>query len=192
VPTSSVSLTANPASQVYGSGQRVTLTATVSSSVTPVTGTVQFRAGDTVLGSAAVTNGTATFTLPAKTPAGALDVVAHYSGGGGAPAADSTPVHVTIDQATTSTRLVGAGGFFGLPTLLLATVHVNNGQLARGTIEIRDNGTLIATVPVRAGIATYLTKRSNPRGKHAYTATFVPADPANISGSTSNTLTIPR
>ena len=71
-------------------------------------------------------------------------------------------------------------------------MHVNNGQLARGTIEIRDNGTLIATVPVRAGIATYLTKRSNPRGKHSYTATFVPADPANISGSTSNTLTIPR
>ena len=192
VPNSSVTLTADPASQVYGSGKRVTLTATVSSSVSPVTGTVEFRAGDTVLGTAAVTNGTASFKLPAKTPAGALDVVAHYNGGGGAPAADSAPVHITIDKATSSTRLVGTGGFLGLPALLLSTVHLDNGQLAKGTVEIRDNGTLIATVPLRAGIATYLTKRSNPRDKHSYTATFVPADPANISGSTSNTLKIPR
>ena len=191
-PTSSVTLTADPANQIYGSSKRITLTATVTSSATPISGSVEFRAGDTVLGTATVKKGTATLKLPASTPAATLTVVAHYSGGGGAPAADSTPVQIVIDKATSTTKLIGVGRHIGLPTFLLTTVQLNNGQIAKGKVEIRDNGTLIATVPLKAGIATYVTKRSHPSDQHSYTATYLPADPTNISGSTSNTVKIPR
>ena len=190
--TSSVSLSASASSQVYGSPNTVTLTARVTTSQ-PAGGSVEFRNGATVLGTADVVNGTATFRLPANTPAGRYSIVAHYTGDGAVPPADSAAVQVTVTQAGSVTALVGIR-LGPLPPLLIGGTVLNNGQKARGTLEIRDNDTLIGTAPLRgAGLGLFQVPRSAwTTGSHRYVATFVPDDPANIAGSVSNPVTIRR
>ncbi len=56
---SSTTLTASPGNQVFGSSSRVTLTATVAAGLA-ASGSVEFVAGDTVLGTATLQDGTAT------------------------------------------------------------------------------------------------------------------------------------
>ena len=191
--TSSVTLTAAPTSQVYGLSQ-VVLTATVQASAEP-TGTVEFRSGDRVLGTAPVAGGTATLPLPAGTPAGSYDVVAHYSGGGtgagAVPAADSAPVTVTVTKAGSGTLLAPGLSLPFLGTLLLGVVVLDNGQPATGTVQIAANGQTVGSTGVqRSGLFVFLAPR---RGKGTtFTATFVPANPANVDGSISNPVVVRR
>ena len=187
--TSSVTLTANPTTQVYGLSQ-VVLTATVQASAEP-TGTVEFRSGEQILGTAPVTGGTATLPLPAGTPAGSYDVVAHYSGTDAVPAADSAPVTVTVTKSGSGTLLAPGLSLPFLGTLLLGVVVLDNGQPAAGTVQIAANGRVVGSTGLqRSGLFVFLAPRA---GKGTtYTATFVPADPANIDGSTSNPVVVRR
>ncbi|GAB3947052.1 hypothetical protein GCM10027614_41610 [Micromonospora vulcania] len=61
-------------------GTAATATVKVTAGSTPVTGTVQLTEGTTVRGSAALTNGTATFTLPVGLAGGQHTLTASYSG----------------------------------------------------------------------------------------------------------------
>ena len=157
---------------------------------------MEFRAGSTVLGSAPVTDGTATFQLPSSTPAGTISVVAHYTGDGRAPPADSAPVTVTIRPASSAVALLGIPlNLFGLRTgpLLVGFVQLDNGRTARGSLQISDNGTVLGTVGLNGGIGLYLVPKAKwTSGTHRYVATFVPADPANVTGSTSLPLVLRR
>ena len=108
-PSSSVNLTASANDEVYGSKKHLTLTATVTASTGTPTGTVEFRSGDTSLGTAPVTDGKATFQLLDNTPAGTLRITAHYGGVAPIPAADSNTVEVTVKQATSTTTLFAIG-----------------------------------------------------------------------------------
>lgn len=188
--TSSVALTANPNTQVFGVRNGITLTATVTSSE-PAGGTVEFRSGGQLLGTADVKNGTATLPLPAGTAAGSYDVVAHYSGADAVPAADSAPVKITVVRATSTTLLAPGLSLPFVGTLLIGAVVLNNGQPAAGTVQIAGNGTAVGSAPVqRSGLFAFLAPRA---GKSTtFTATFVPADPTNISGSTSNPVVVRR
>ena len=195
--TSAVTLAATPTEQVFGSPDTVTLTATVTADGGKPGGSVEFRTGSTVLGSAPVTGGTATFRLPSSTPAGTLSVVAHYTGDGRAPPADSAPVTVTIRPASSAVALIGIPlNLFGLRTgpLLVGYVQLDNGRTARGTLQISDNGTVLGTVSLNGGIGLYpvpkakLDQRHPPLRRHA----IVPADPANVTGSSSLPLVLRR
>jgi hypothetical protein len=80
--------------------QPLTLVASLFSTGTvPITGTVTFQNGSTVIGSTALTAaGTATIT-PTMTP-GAYNIVAVYSGDANNATSTSVPVAVTVTQAT--------------------------------------------------------------------------------------------
>ena len=190
--TSSVTLTADRSSQVYGAANPLTLTATVVTSDAGAAGSVEFRTGSTVLASVPVVGGQAAFTLPSSTPAGPYPIVAHYTGAGGVPPADSAAVTVTVTPAGSVTVLAPALVVPFLGTILVGAVGLNNGQPARGSVEIRDNGGVVGSTAVQShGLFVFLAPRP-ARGQHSYTATFVPGDPANITGSTSNPVVVRR
>lgn len=190
--TSSVTLTADRSSQVYGAANPLTLTATVVTSGADAAGSVEFRTGSTVLVSVPVVGGKATFTLPSSTPAGSYPIVAHYTGDSTVPPADSAVVTVTVTKAGSVTVLAPALVVPFLGTILVGAVGLNNGQPARGSVEIRDNGSVVGSTAVQGhGLFVFLAPRP-ARGQHSYTATFVPSDPANVTGSTSNPVVVRR
>ncbi|WP_456821133.1 ExeM/NucH family extracellular endonuclease [Cellulomonas sp. URHB0016] len=180
IPSSSTALTASPGGQVFGSSSRVTLTATVTADA-PVSGPVVFMVGDDELGTATLRNGTATLRLPSSTPAGTYEVVARFAGDETVAGSESAPVTVVVHKVTTTTGLTVTRSFLVLPSLAIATVTTDNGRLPAGKVEIREGGTVVRTLDVVLGVAL----GTLPSGRHTYTATFVPNDPANVSPSTS-------
>ncbi|GEL99847.1 endo-1,4-beta-xylanase [Cellulomonas terrae] len=180
VPSSATTLTAAPSSQVFGSSSRVTLTATVTADV-PVAGPVEFVAGDTVLGTATLRNGSASLRLPGSTPAGSYEVVARFAGDDTVAGSESAAVTVVVEKVTTTTGLTVTRGFLFIPSVAFVTVATNNGRVPSGTVEIREGTKVVKRLNVVLGIAIGTV----PSGKHTYTATFVPSDTANVSPSTS-------
>jgi 5'-nucleotidase len=179
-PSSTTTLAASPSSQVFGSSSRVTLTATVTADV-PVSGPVEFVAGQTVLGTATLRGGTATLRLPSSTPAGNYQVVARFAGSAAVSGSESAPVTVTVAKVTTTTGLNVTRGFLFIPSIAIATVSTDTGRLPSGTVEIREGGTVVKRLSVVLGVAVGTV----PSGRHTYTATFVPSDTENVSPSTS-------
>ena len=90
--TTTTTLSASPTSAV--AGQAVTFTAHVTSATTP-TGTVTFREGAAILGSAGLTGGTANFTTTTLS-AGTHQVFANYASQGAWSASSSAAVTVTV------------------------------------------------------------------------------------------------
>lgn len=193
LPQSTTTLTAKPSTQVFGaSGHRVTLTATVTADVR-VAGTVEFVAGDTVLGSSTLRKGKASVTLPASTPAGTYAVVARFAGDATVGGSQSEPVQVVVKQATSRTTLQVArttvDRFSWLPNPVLVTVQLDNGRLPSGVVELREGDQVVRTLRVTAGLAVGSLPGLST-GKHTFTATFVPSDAANVAGSTSKPVTV--
>ncbi|WP_054682849.1 ExeM/NucH family extracellular endonuclease [Microbacterium sp. No. 7] len=99
-----------------------------------------------------------------------------------------TAGELPVAQVSTTTRL---GALLPLhvnrilPTTLIATVATADRTAPSGAVEFREGDTLIATVPVRHGLATHRLGTLS-RGTHRYTATFVPSDPALYAGSVSD------
>ncbi len=98
----------------------------------------------------------------------------------------TAPVTVT---STTKLLAVPLGSFLR-SVLLVAVVQLDNGQPAQGSVALRDNGVAIATVPVRSGVAVALVP-AGP-GAHQYVATYVPADPTTVAGSSSPPVRVGR
>lgn len=188
IPSSTTTLTASPASQVFGSSTRVLLTATVTADV-PVTGNVEFVSGGTVLATVPLSGGTATYRLPATTPAGSYSVVARFAGDAGVQGSQSAPVPVEVAQVTTTTSLSATPGFLFIPSILLVNVGQDNGRLPSGKVQIKEGATVIRTLDVVLGVAIG-TVPSGTTGLHTYTATFVPNDTANVKPSTSAPVTV--
>jgi hypothetical protein len=99
-----------------------------------------------------------------------------------------------VDKATAAAALLATktsyrqGAF--LPAILFGAVVLNNGQPARGSVDIVQDGTVIDTVPLRGGVFYYLLPRSLGKGAYTFKATYLPSDPANISGVDSNFISI--
>jgi len=75
-----------------------------------------------------------------------------------------------------------------LLTTLIAIVDQAEGT-PDGVVEFREGDSVVATSPVRRGIATHTLGRLS-RGTHHYTAVFVPADPEVSTGSTSGSVRV--
>lgn len=75
-----------------------------------------------------------------------------------------------------------------LPATLIAIVH-GDGDSA-GLVEFREGDRVVGTAPVKNGFAAFRLPKVIARGVHTYTATFVPASPETVIGSTSKDLRV--
>jgi hypothetical protein len=115
------------------SSQNLTLTATVTSTSGVPTGPVVFHAGQTLLGTATLSNGSANITLPSF-PSGDLSLSAQYSGDANFAASSSASVPViTLTAASTSLTLSKAGTATDTFNLAAVTGYT-------GTLQLSCNG----------------------------------------------------
>jgi len=184
-------LTQSSATITYG--QSVTFTATaaaVSPGAGTPTGTVTFKSGTTVLGTAALSGGVAKLTST-TVPAGSDSITAVYSGDTNFTTSTSAAVTETVNKSATTTKLAKsttAAITFGQSVTLTATLAaVSPGAgTPTGTVTFMDNGSSIGTAALSGGIAT-LTTTTIPAGSNSITAVY--AGDANFTTSTSSALT---
>jgi ELWxxDGT repeat protein len=187
LPASRTTLAASPGAPDFG--QTVTLTATVASA-TPTTlsqpgGSVTFKDGNTVLGTAPLQNGVATLST-SKLTAGKHNVTASYATNSLFVGSASTPLAVTVHAAATSTVLQPPTVVSGTETLT-ANVSITApgaGQLT-GQVTFYDGGTALGSAPVSNGVAKITQVKLGP-GNHNLTAAYKAT--ASFAGSRSATV----
>ncbi|WP_424188191.1 ExeM/NucH family extracellular endonuclease [Actinokineospora sp. G85] len=186
---STVTLAAAPAT--VATGGQVTLTATVTGPVA-ATGEVVFREGDTPLGTAAITGGSAVLTV-AVPAAGARTVVAEYAGDAGLNSATSAEVVFTaVDPVSLGGSLpngtVGAAYSAaiahtgGEPVTFTAT-----GGALPPDLTLSPSGTITGT-PTEAGSFTVTVTGANAvsNSTRAYTLVVAPATTTTVLTSSAS------
>ena len=145
--------------------QAITFTATVSPAA--ATGSVQFLDGATVLGTATVTSGSASFS--ATLAVGSHTLTAVYSGDTNYTGATS-PAISQLATATTSTAVQSnaAQSAYGQAVQLTATVTPAG---ATGTVQFFEGATSLGTATISAG-AAQLSVPLLAVGTHSITAAF--------------------
>ncbi|HWC10637.1 MAG TPA: Ig-like domain repeat protein [Acidimicrobiales bacterium] len=174
----SLGATPNPST----AGQAVTFTARVTSSAPgSPTGTVTFREGTTVLGTAAVSGGSASFATSAL-GAGSHSVTAEYSGDAAFAGSSSSAVTQMVNPATqtaTSTSLTSSPNpaTSGQPVTFTARVQPTSGSgTPTGTVSFRRGRLILGTGTLVGGAASFTTS-DLPEGTYDIAASY--------SGSTS-------
>ena len=154
--STSIAVQASPKAPVFG--QPITLTVTVTAGTGVPTGSVTFEQGSTVLGTATLDNGVATFaTTP--TAAGPLALTIAY-GGDTNDKATSTTFSVTVGQAAATLTLGNLNATYNsLPHT--ASVTTDPAGLSGVTVTYSQNGVTV-TNPIQAGDYTVTASLSNP------------------------------
>ena len=186
---SSVSLAASPQNSV-AAGQQLTLTATLTATSpygSSATGSVQFLDGNTVLGSGNLTGGgTATFNTSSLT-GGSHQLTAMYSGDAHFATSTSAAVAETVMATATSTTLTASpqnSVTAGQQLTLTATVTASGaGASPTGSVQFLDGSTVLGTVNLSGGTATFMTS-SLAVGAHQLTAAY--SGDTHFSTSTSS------
>jgi hypothetical protein len=156
-------------------GQAVALVASVAAQEPGAgepTGTVTFRAGADPVGTAQVVSGAAALMTSAL-PVGTHDVTATYEGGPGFAASAGGPVaHVVLGQPT-STSLVSSlnPSRPGQRVTFTAGVTADGSGPPGGTVQFLDGSTVLATVTMVNGTASFKTGKLS-RGAHVITAAY--------------------
>lgn len=120
-------------------------------------GTVTFKNGSTVLGTAALNSGVA--DIAPKLAAGAYSITAVYGGKYSYSGSASKPVALTVEKAATSATL----GFsvnpssFGESVTITATVYSPAGGTPAGTVTFDNGAKELGTATLSAGSATFVT-----------------------------------
>src|SRR5262249_39772345 len=132
-------------------GQIETLTATVTSQAGTPIGTVFFRDGDTLLGSAPL-DATGKATLPTSLVAGPTALTASCFGASGSAASTSAATTVTVNPAATTVALASSvnPAVTGQAVTFTATVAAvaPGGGTPTGTVTFRDGAVVLGTVTV--------------------------------------------
>jgi sugar lactone lactonase YvrE len=171
-----VTSSANPSN----TKQSVTFTATVTPST--ATGAVQFLDGTTVLGSATLANGSATFT-PASLTAGTHSITVSYAGDANDTSATSAVLTQTVQASSTITVTSSANAAIaGAAVTFAATVTPST---ATGNVQFLDGTTVLGTVALASGAASFTTSSLSP-GSHSITASY--SGDANDTPATSTVL----
>jgi hypothetical protein len=180
-------LNVSPLSSVFG--QPVTVTATVSSSSVNMTGTVTFKDGAAVLGTASVSGGTASLIVTTLSPTIHL-LTASYAGDANYSSSASSIALNLVSQASSSTEVVPSANpsKFGQSITLVGTVRPVAPSVGTptGSLTFRDGSTTIGTVALAGGTAS-LAISSLSVGNHSITAVY--NDDSNFGTSTSPAVT---
>jgi len=165
-------------------GQSITLTANVKPTLgnTP-TGTITFMDRTTTLGTAPLTNNTASFSISTLT-AGTHYISAQYSGDADSAASTSAQTLVTVSPPATTTVLTSSvnPSSYNQPVILTATLQLTSSGTPTGTVTFYDGSSQIGSTAV-ANASAQLTISGFQLGTHSITATY--SGDANFAGSTS-------
>ncbi|MFZ0478066.1 MAG: Ig-like domain repeat protein [Terriglobales bacterium] len=184
---SSTTLTSSPNPSAVN--QIVTFTATVAgqNGGTP-TGAVAFYEGTAKLGTGALSNGTAGYTISVAT-AGTYSITAIYLGdsnftGSTSPAVNQVVNTVTLIATATTLTTSKASSPYGASVTFSATVKAKSGTPA-GNVTFVDEttSTTLGTVSLTSGVATYTTNNLSV-GKHTIEASYAGNSPFEASSKT--------
>jgi hypothetical protein len=176
--TTSLTSSINPSSV----GQAITLTATVSGSGGPTTGTVTFMDGATTLGTSSTTGSTASLTI-SSLAAGNHSLTAVYSGNLGFVGSTSAPLTQTVNQTASMTTITSSLNPSALGQSVTFHVTVTgSGGTPTGAVTFRDGGTAIGAGALNGSGMTSFTTSSLAAGSHTITATY--GGNTNFAGST--------
>jgi len=174
-PATTTSLTSTPNPSIVG--QAVTLTATVTPAVADALvpgGTVAFRDGATVIGTATLVNGRATLVTSALA-VGTHSLTVAYSGDLEFSASTSAAVTQTVNLASTTTSLTSTPNpsAVGQAVTLRATVSpvAPATGVPTGSVTFRDGATSLGVVALVNGSAS-LTISTLAAGSHSLTAAY--------------------
>jgi hypothetical protein len=156
-------------------GQIETLTATVTTPINTPIGTVFFRDGDTLLGSATLDE-TGHATLQTSLFVGNHELTASFFGVSGFAASDSAAVAVTVNRAATTLTLgssVNPAGTGQAVTFTARVAAVAPGAAApTATVTFTDGTVILGTVAVGTGGTAKFTTSFAATGGHTITATY--------------------
>ncbi len=172
--TTSLASALNPSTY----GQSVTLTATVS--VSGATGTVTFKDSGNTIGSAQLSEGTASVVISALA-SGSHSLTAIYTGDTNNAASTSAALTQTVNKAITSTSVQSSSSpsTFGQSITFTANVSPST---ATGTVTFNDGPNVLGTGALVSGTATFTTP-SVSSGSHSISAAY--GGDANDATSTS-------
>ena len=143
-------LTAAPEAPVFGAS--ITFTATVAPET--ATGNVVFQEGDTILTTAVVANGTATFTSSALS-GGSHTLTATYGGDSAFAASSSAALVQTVGGAATAATLVSSQNPASVGAAIVFTATVTSAAgMPTGTVAVLEGTTIVTTAPLASGTAT--------------------------------------
>ena len=175
-------LSTSTATAVFG--QIETLTATVTSPAGTPIGTVTFRDGNTVLGSAPV-DAAGQATLPVSLGIGNHALTASFAGTGGFADSTSAAAAVTVNPAATTVALGSSvnPAVTGQAVTFTATVAAvaPGAGTPTGTVTFKDGNVVLGTVAVGTGGTATFTTSFAAAGGHAITAVY--SGDANFVGS---------
>ena len=162
-------------------GQSVTFIANVTP--TSATGSVTFKDGSKVLGTAALSNGSASLTIN-NLAVGSHNIVAVYSGDTNDSSSTSGGVTETVNKANTIITLNSSAnpGSSKNPVTFTAMVSASS---ATGTVTFKNGGATLGTATLSNGVASFSTKLF--AGNYLITAVY--GGDSNFNGSTSNAIT---
>lgn len=167
---------ANPVT--YGAANAVTVHVSPVSGDKTVTGTVQLRDGDAVIGSGQLSGGALTLSLASLLP-GDHRLTASYVATGSFNAGQSTgAVTVHVDPASTTTALTLTTSAVLYGAALKPTVKVSNasgtGVIPTGTVTILEGSTVLVTGTLTSGSVTLSLPTTLASGSHTLHAVYTP------------------
>ena len=185
--TTALSSSVNPSAFGQQVSFSVTVTPTQSSALTP-TGIVTFNDGSTVLGTVALSSGTAIFNASGL-GVGSHSITASYGGDNQCGSSTSVAVTQVVNRAGTTTALTASPNpaNIGQSVTLTATVTVvaPGAGTPTGTVNFRDGttSTSLGTVVLNSAGSATISTSSLATGSHSLTATY--GGDTNFSGSAS-------
>jgi hypothetical protein len=163
-------------------GQSLTLTATVTSAC-GVSGAVTFLDGANTVGTAQLSNGTASFSTSTLT-AGSHSLTARYGGDFNNAASTSATVIQVVAKISTSTVLASSPNPSNAGQAVVLTARVTPAT-ATGTVTFTDGSATLGTGALSGGAATFTTS-SLLAGTHSLTAAY--NGDTNYASSVSNSV----
>jgi Pro-kumamolisin, activation domain/Bacterial Ig-like domain (group 3) len=186
--TTTVASSLNPGT--YGASIALKATVKPTSGATVPTGTVQFKDGSTVLGSASLSAGAATITTKTL-PVGSDNITVVYAGAVGFAASTSASLVETVKAEPTTTTLSATTTTptYGESVTFTATIAGTNSVTPTGSVTFKNGSTTLGTVALSSGVAK-LTTTSLPVGSETITADYVATTDYAASASAATTVKV--
>ena len=167
----------------------ITFTAKVTGNGVTPTGAVNILANGTVIGSANLNAGTATFTNSALA-AGSYSITAAYLGDANNAASTSAAMNETVGTIPTTTGLGTSSTTGSNPQVILVSSVLNNatGPVATGTVTFNNGATQIGSATLDSTGVAMLTPNLNAGLNYSIVAVY--SGDADHSPSTSSAVTV--